>query len=104
MRQILVDHFRHGQASKRGGRWQRVTLSGIPAAEAEVDFFALEEALSQLTRLDPRQAAVVELRFFGGLTVNEVAEVLRISRTTVEAEWRAARAWLARELRKVELQ
>jgi len=102
MRQILVDHYRSRKAQKRGGGLRRVTLSGVDVATPppEVDLLALEEALTRLSGFDERQARVVELRFFGGLSVEEVAEVLGVSKTTVEGEWRSARAWLARELRK----
>jgi len=104
MRQILVDHFRNRHALKRGGEWRRVTLGKVDRGKPppEVDVLALEEALERLEALDERQAKVVELRFLGGLSVDEVAEALGVSKTTVEAEWRAARAWLARELRKEE--
>ncbi len=105
MRQILIDHFRASGASKRGGGWKKVTLSGIDVATPppEIDFLALEEALTRLAALDERQVTVVELRFFGGLSVDEVSEVLGLSKTTVEGEWRAARAWLGREIRRGEL-
>jgi len=100
MRQVLVDHFRRKKADKRGGDWRRVTLAqvGGEAPPPQLDFLELEEALSRLEALDARQAEVVSLRFFAGLTVDEVAEALDLSRTTVEGEWRSARAWLAREL------
>jgi len=102
MRRILIDHFRARAASKRGGGWKKVTLSAVDVATPapEVDFLALEEALTRLAALDERQIKVVELRYFGGLSVEEVAEVLGLSKTTVEGEWRAARAWLGRELRR----
>lgn len=104
MRQVLIDHFRAHDARKRGGGWRKVSLSGVePATPAhEIDFLALEEALARLAALDARQVAVVELRFFGGLSVEEVSEVLGLSTRTIEGEWRAARAWLARELRRGE--
>ncbi|MGH9360671.1 MAG: ECF-type sigma factor, partial [Thermoanaerobaculia bacterium] len=81
---------------------RRVTLEALDVATPapEVDLLALEEALTRLAGLDERQAQVVELRFFGGLSVEEAAEALGISKTTVEGEWRSARAWLARELKK----
>ena len=100
MRQILVDCFRRRQTAKRGGGWQQVTLADVEgAAPLSLDLLALEEALGKLEGLDPRQAEIVALRFYGGLTVEEVAESLSVSKTTVEGEWRAARAWLSRELR-----
>jgi len=101
MRQILVDHHRRRRAQKRGGEGrERITLSGIAigAATPEIDLLALEEALEKLAELDPRTARVVELRFFGGLSVEEIADVLGVGKTTVEGEWRHARAWLTREL------
>ena len=99
MRNVLVDHHRRAGAAKRGGDWQRVTLSGqAELGDAPVDAIALEEALAELEGHDPRQARVVELRFFGGMTNDEVAAELDISRPTVEREWRHARAWLGRRL------
>jgi RNA polymerase sigma-70 factor (ECF subfamily) len=102
MRQILTDHARRKNALKRGGGLQRITLAGVatPADDADetVDLVALEAALADLSQLDPRQAEVVELRFLGGLSADEVAHVLGISLRTVEREWFAAKAWLRREL------
>jgi len=105
MRRILVDHARRRRADKRGGGGQKipleallVTLDGV-ADFPDTDLLALDEALSHLAAFDPRQARVVELRFFGGLTQEEVAEVLDISPTTVKDDWRLARLWLLRELR-----
>jgi RNA polymerase sigma-70 factor (ECF subfamily) len=97
MRQILTDHARARAAQKRGGAWEKVSLSDlrISAEEDEIDLLALDDALAKLAAFDPRKHRVVELRFFGGLTVEEVARVLDLSTTTVESEWRAARAWLA---------
>ncbi len=97
MRQILTDHARSRAAQKRGGAWEKVSLSDLElhAGGDEVDLVALDDALGQLSAFDPRKHRVVELRFFGGLTVEEVARVLDLSTTTVESEWRAARAWLA---------
>ncbi len=97
MRQILTDHARARAARKRGGEWEKVSLSDLQlrAGGDEVDLLALDDALEQLRAFDPRKHRVVELRFFGGLTVEEVARVLDLSTTTVESEWRAARAWLA---------
>ena len=100
MRQILLDQFRRRQADKRGGAWQRVTFSGGELIEeaAELDLLALHEAHEELAAEDPRESRIVELRFFGGLGVEEIAEVLQVSRSTVEADWRHARAWLRRKL------
>jgi len=96
MRQALVDHHRRRTADKRGGGWERVTLSGLlgPEPDQGVELLALEGALEQLQTLDARQARIVELRYFGGLSVAEVAGHLEVSVSTVEKEWRAARAWL----------
>jgi len=96
MRQVLVDHHRRRTAAKRGGDWHRVTLAGDEplVAREPIDFLALEESLEELGRLDPRQAKVVELRFFAGMTVDEIAHLLEVSRSTVELDWRHARAWL----------
>jgi RNA polymerase sigma-70 factor (ECF subfamily) len=100
MRHILIDHARADQAAKRGGGWTRISLHDdvSPSAGSIVDVIALDDALKTLAELDDRQAKIVELRFFGGLTVDEVGEVLGISRSTVEEDWRMARAWLSRRL------
>ncbi len=100
MRQILVDHARELAAAKRGGGWQRVTLDERldVVSEGEIDVVDLDAALSQLAEMDVRMARIVELRFFAGLTAEEVAEVLDISRRTVQREWRVARMWMRREL------
>ena len=102
MRQILIDHHRKRSAQKRGSDHQRVTLSGAELGQGlpEVDILALNEALTRLEEIDERQNRVVELRFFGGLQMDEIADVLGVSKTTVEGEWRHARAWLNRELKK----
>ena len=101
MRQILVNHARHHRAAKRGGG-NKVPLEGTEAAgvveQRSVDFMALDEALKKLTELDPRQGRIVELRFFGGLTEDEIAEVLGVSAITVKRDWRIARAVLHRQL------
>jgi RNA polymerase sigma factor (TIGR02999 family) len=96
MRRILANHARDRAAAKRVGDRERVSISLIeaPSGGPDVDLIALEEALERLAALDPRKARVVELRFFGGLTTEEVAEVLEVSRATVEREWSFARAWL----------
>jgi RNA polymerase sigma factor (TIGR02999 family) len=104
MRRVLIDHARARKSEKRGGEWQRVTLahSIAPDGEAELDaaeLIAVNAALEKLATLDRRQAQVVELRFFGGLSVKEAAEVLGVSQRTVEGDWAHARVWLRRELR-----
>ena len=100
MRRVLVEHARTRGAAKRGGGQQRVTLTGIQDAKPDADFevVALDEALKKLAALDERQARIVELRFFGGLEVEEVAHLLGVSKRTVEGDWTLARAWLYREL------
>jgi RNA polymerase sigma-70 factor (ECF subfamily) len=101
MRRVLVDHARGHVAAKRGGGAERVTLSGVAAdrpEQVEVDVLWLNEALERLARLDERQARVVELRYFAGMSVEEVADVLDISTATVKREWSTARLWLAHAL------
>lgn len=101
MRRILVDHARTRGAQKRGGAATRVTLDD-PASPAEprfVDLLILDESLSRLADRDARQAQIVELRVFGGLSVDEAAGVLDVSPRTVKSDWQMARAWLTRELR-----
>jgi len=101
MRSILVDHARSRGRDKRGGGWQRVTLQAVdatPATANGVDIESIDEALASLADLDPRKAQLVELRFFGGLTAEEAAEVIGISRSTAAEEWRVARAWLYQRL------
>lgn len=100
MRQILVDHARRKKAGKRGEGWDRVTLNiALDQLEKdELDLVALDEALEQLAEQDARKARVVELRFFAGLSVAEVAEVLGVSTRTVEGDWFMARAWLRKSL------
>jgi RNA polymerase sigma-70 factor, ECF subfamily len=99
MRRILVNYARDRVAAKRGGGAQddeRVSLSLIeaPLGRPDVELIALEDALERLAALDPRKARVVELKFFGGLTTEEIAEVLQVSGATVEREWSFSRAWL----------
>jgi RNA polymerase sigma-70 factor (ECF subfamily) len=96
MRRILVNHARDRAAQKRGGNAQQISLSLLesPSGQPDVDLIALEDALSQLAAMDERKSRVVELKFFGGLTTEEIAEVLQISGATVEREWAFARAWL----------
>lgn len=100
MRRILVDHARAHHASKRGGDRFLVSLRNVAAfgAEPDADLLALHDVLSRLETIDPNQARIVELRFFGGLTIEETAEVMQISHATVEREWRTAKAYLKREL------
>jgi len=99
MRHILVDHARSRQAAKRGGAAQRVTLDEAALVSAEpAELVALDDALQSLAALDPRKSQVVEFKYFGGLTVKEIAEVLQVSPETVARDWRLARAWLLREL------
>jgi RNA polymerase sigma factor (TIGR02999 family) len=100
MRQILVDRARARGSRKRGGERHQVTLDEAAAAEtgAVIDVLAVDEALERLAALDPQQARIVEMRFFGGLTVEETAEALGISPATVKRDWSVARAWLHREL------
>ena len=102
MRRILVDHARQHKAAKRGGAEQRVTLDeGLAfAPERGLDLLALEDALIKLEQVDPQRSRLVELRFFGGLSTEEVAEVMGVSAATVSRQWRAAKAWLHRELGK----
>ncbi len=101
MRRILIDHARARIAEKRGGGMERVTLSAVegwnPVAHNE-DVVMLDQALSKLEKADPRAAKVVELRFFGGLQEDEVAEVLGVSTITVKRDWKVARAWLISRL------
>ena len=100
MRRMLVDHARAARADKRGGARRRVTLhEDLPGQpQRTVDLIALDEALDRLAALHERQAQVVQLRYFGGLTVPEVAEELGLSVTAIEQDWRVARAWLLREI------
>ena len=100
MRQLCVDHARERRAQKRGGHREAVTLDEAvaQAASLDVDVLDLDAALHELAALDAREARVVELRFFGGLSMEEVAAALGVSLATAEREWRAARAWLARRL------
>lgn len=99
MRQILIDHGRRLQRQKRGGR-QTVALNDalLVSPERSAELLVLDQALSRLEALDPRKVKVVELRFFGGLNVEETAEVLNVHRNTVIRDWALARAWLKREM------
>jgi RNA polymerase sigma factor (TIGR02999 family) len=101
MRQVLIERARARDALKRGGGQPRVTFDeGLPAAapEPSMDMLALDAALDRLAALDPGQARIVELRYFGGLSIEETAEAMKISPATVKRHWAAARAWLAKEL------
>jgi RNA polymerase sigma factor (TIGR02999 family) len=100
IRRILVDYARHQNRQKRGGKAEKVSLAEVAdlAAVKSADVLALDEALASLEAIDPRKAAVVELRFFGGLTLEETATQLGISPETVGREWRRAKAWLYKEL------
>ena len=100
MRQLLVDHCRRRRSQKRGGDWGQITLEGIAgdSRDLALEVIALDEALSHLTSLDERKAKVVELRYFGGLSNEEIATSLEVSTRTVESDWAFARAWLKREL------
>jgi RNA polymerase sigma-70 factor (ECF subfamily) len=96
MRRVLVDHARRGRMAKRSGKWLRITLHE-PVAEVagpEVEILDLDRALTRLAAFDPRKSEIVELRFFGGLSLEETAGVVGLSVATVEREWQAARAWL----------
>jgi RNA polymerase sigma factor (TIGR02999 family) len=99
MRRILIEAARAGMADKRAGAGLRVTFDeALPAVSRESQFVALEEALTALAAFDERKARVIELRFFGGLSVEETAHVLQVSEQSVHRDWRLARSWLLREL------
>ena len=100
MRQILVDHAREQHSAKRGGQAIHVSLDDHLAAapQQEADLIALDDALERLAVMEPRKAQVVELRFFGGLDLEESAKVLNVSEVTVRRDWRFAKAWLLRDL------
>lgn len=104
MRNLLVDHVRQRRAAKRGGGDYNLSLTYVDKVarqpQSEIDLIALDEALSRLATLSPQQSAIVELRFFGGLTIPETAAAIGISHATVEREWSAARAWLHSQLSK----
>ena len=102
MRRILVDHARAHQAEKRGGEAQILSLDENidVSAERSAELVALDEALERLAELDPEKSRVVELRFFGGLSVEETAEVLGVSAPTVKRHWRMAKAWLYGQMQK----
>jgi RNA polymerase sigma factor (TIGR02999 family) len=99
MRQILVDHARARLAKKRDGGCRVTLAEDLAVAEPrEIDVLAVDDALSRLATLDPQQARVVELRYFGGLSIRETSQVLEISEATVKRDWATARAWLHREI------
>ena len=101
MRRILVDYAKTKHRVKRGGYAEHLTIDGLPLADerrTDVDVVALDDALNRLAKLDPPQARIVELRYFGGFTIEETASVLGVSDSTVKREWRVAKAWLRHEL------
>src|SRR4026209_709537 len=102
MRTILVDHARSHASVKRGGGARKLELDEalVVSQQKASEVVALDEALKQLALIDPRQSRIVELRFFGGLTVEEAAEVLHVSPVTIKREWSSAKAWLYRNLAK----
>lgn len=104
MRNLLVDHVRQRRAAKRGGGKYNLSLTYADQAagqsQSQIDLIALDEALNRLAALSPQQNKIIELRFFGGLTIPETASALGISHATVEREWSVARAWLFSELSK----
>ena len=104
MRRILVDYARSRRYSKRGGEWRQVPLNEAVAVfrDHRTDIVALDDALQALAGIDPRKNRVVEMRFFGGLSIKETAEVLNVSEETVQRDWRLAKVWLLRELSREE--
>lgn len=100
MRDILVDHLRRRRAAKRGGSYVHVDLDEASAAAPSngVDFLVLDDAMTRLGEIGPRYPRIAELRYMAGLTIEETADVLNVSRATIEREWNFARAWLQREL------
>jgi RNA polymerase sigma-70 factor (ECF subfamily) len=100
MRRILVDYARSRRYSKRGGEWRQVPLNEAVALfrDRQTDIVALDDVLRTLADIDARKSRVVEMRFFGGLSIKEVAEVLNVSQETVLRDWRLAKVWLLREL------
>jgi len=102
MRHILVDHARNRLAAKRGAGAPRLALNEelAPAQQPGMDLVALDDALIKLSALDPQQGRLIELRFFGGLSIEEAAVVLTVSPATAKREWATARAWLRRELKR----
>jgi RNA polymerase sigma factor (TIGR02999 family) len=103
MRQILVERARARRAVKRGGEWRRVTLTdAVHEERGGVDVEALDQALTRLAAMSPEQARLVEVRFFGGLTIEETAEALGVSPATVKRQWASARVWLQHEIEQGE--
>ena len=104
MRQVLVEAARRRNSQKRGGEENVAIItfdeSLMPIVQSGQGLIALDSALEELARLDPRQALMVESRFFGGFEINEIAELLNVSEATVMRDWRAAKAWLSNELRR----
>jgi RNA polymerase sigma factor (TIGR02999 family) len=100
MRRVLVDHARRHQMAKRSGHWVRVELEEghLPTTQHGFDVLVIDGLLTELAAFDARKGRVIELRFFGGLSLDETAQILQISRATVDREWRAARAWLYQQL------
>lgn len=96
IRRVLIDHARANEADKRGGDRTRISLTDhdIAGPSRDIDLIALDEALNELAEIDPQQGRIVELRYFGGCTVEEVAELLNIGKRTVDRDWQAAKAWL----------
>jgi RNA polymerase sigma factor (TIGR02999 family) len=96
---VLVDHARERLAAKRGGGATRVSLEQVPVRlDDALDVLALNDALDQLGKIDPLQSKIIELRYFTGLNIDETADALKVSPSTVKREWAIARAWLRREL------
>jgi RNA polymerase sigma factor (TIGR02999 family) len=104
MRRILVDYARSRRYSKRGGEWRQVPLNEAIAVfrDHRTDIVALDDALQALAGIDPRKNRIVEMRFFGGLSIKETAEVLNVSEETVQRDWRLAKVWLLRQLSREE--
>ena len=102
MRRILVDYARSRGYEKRGGKMERVSLNEEYFVPADINFVKLDDALNSLSSFDPRKAKVVELRFFGGLSVDETAKLLKVSSYTVRRDWRLAKVWLLCELKDYE--
>ena len=102
MRHILVDHARSSRSAKRGGGVQKLTLDEAVAGSQErnLDLVALNDSLNSLAQIDPQQSRIIELRFFGGLTIEETAEVMSISPATVKRDWNMAKAWLYGEINR----
>lgn len=98
MRRILVNHARDRAADKRGGGAERVSLSFAieSGRQIDIDLISLDDALTELSKMDPRKSQVIEMKFFGGMTTEETAEILKVSTATIERDWTVARAWLYR--------